>query len=221
MTIPPRLMLGLILLAAAVALAGCQRGPVLPAERVPKMRWLVMPLEQPEAMEVTPRDIRGWWFGARTIRQNPRSGALVAETISRELARLDYVSQFSQLDLRNYFADKRELLESAWPDLDRDRIDALLADVPPIEFARQLRADKLLTGRITRHHMGENRTIHWWWSVLDARVEVIDVRSGRTEWSRDYRIRGQLASTPTIQERLAERLIEDLKREYFLPLTRN
>ncbi len=207
--------LGLLLMTVAV-LAGCQRG--FQPERVPRMRWLVMPIEPPAELAPPAREVRGWWFGARTIRQNPRAASALAETVSRRLTRLEYIHQFSPIDLRYYFADKRDRLTRAFPQLADDQIDGLLGQTPPLEFARELGADKLLTVRIIRHWMGENRTIHWWWSVLDAEAQVVDVRTGQPEWTRSYELRRQLASTATLQEEFAEQLTEDLQRHYFRPL---
>ena len=197
-------------------LSGCARR--FPAERIPKTKWFVMPLEQPPAMSEMPREVRGWWFGARTIRQNPRAGAMMAESFTRELSKLDCINLYSPIEIQGYFADKRSLLTKSYPYLTRQELDALLAQVPSIEYARELGADKILSGRILRHYMGENRTIHWWWSTVDVQCEVIDVMTGNVEWSNNYVARQQFSSQSAVQQEIAAQLAKDLKKEYFWPM---
>lgn len=204
-----------LLLMVLVAASGC-RG-ALPVERMPRMRWLVTSI----VSETTPtRDIHGWWFGARTIRMNPRAGASLSETISQALASHTFINQYSPIDLRYYFADKREMLGKAYPQLGDAEIDDLLSKVPPVRFARELGADKLVTGRIERNHLGENRTIHWWWSVLDAEIQVVDVRTGTVEWTRRYHYWKNFASPEDLQQRMAQRFVKDLDKSYFPTLVR-
>ena len=203
----------------AVGLLGCQGR--FPAERIPKMKWLILPLEAPPSMRTTPRAIRGWWFGARTVRQNPRAGPMLADTLNRALARLEFINLYSVIELKYYFADKRQLLEDAYPFLSDDEIIEQIDQIPHIEYAKELGADKLISGRIMKQYLAENRTIHWWWSVLDAECEVTDVQTGQVEWSRRYHVRQQFASQTAVQEELVERLIEDLEKEYFLPMIRH
>jgi hypothetical protein len=182
------------------------------------MRWLVMPMEQPVAMDEAPRAIRGWWLGARTIRQNPRAGGLLADAISREMAGFEFVNLYSSIDLKYYFADKRDMLKKSYDYLSDAEVDKLLGQVPPVEFARELGADKMVSGRIIRNYMGENRTIHWWWSVVEFECQVTDVPTGKVEWTRRYELREQFASQNSVQLKLAEEVVADLKDEYFRPL---
>lgn len=205
-----------LVLALGIALTACQAR--FPGERIPKMAWLVVPFDQPPAFDTDTRAIQGWWFGARTIRQNARAGELVAETLMRKMAAWDFVHLYSSIDLRYYFADKREALANAYPYLQEDEIDQLLDDVPDLDYARELGADKLITGRILRQYMAENRTIHWWWSVVEIRFDVVDVATGEVEWSRRYQDRRQFASQVSVMEDVVDQFLEDLKQEYFRPL---
>ncbi len=216
----PRLLRRVALAAMLVAplfAAGCRSA--FPGHQVPRMRWLVLPLEQPPAMADTPIAIRGWWLGARTIRQNPRAGAELADVISRAFDKeLPFVNQFSQVDLRYYFADKRERLRQAYAHLEDPEVERLIAQVPPIDYARELGADKMLTGRILRDYMGEHRTIHWWWSVVEAEISVVDVRTGTIEWTGHYSIDDTFGSMLAAEEELARQLVDDLREQYFRPL---
>jgi hypothetical protein len=211
---------GLVVLGALGFLAmACQ--PRFPSRNVPRMNWLIMPFDQPATMGTDTHAIRGWWLGARTIYQNPRAGVLLAEASTHVMAGLDYVNLYPSMELRDYFARMRDTLKRVYPYLEDVEIDRLMSLVPPVDFARELGADKVLTGRIIRQYMADHRTIHWWWSVLEVDCEVIDVPSGKAEWQRHYVIRDQFASMTTVQEELARQLIEDLQENYFRPLARD
>jgi hypothetical protein len=210
---------GLLLLAGLVLLAGgCARH--VTTEQIPKLKFLVLPFAQPSTMRENTNLIRGWWLGATTVRQNERSGDMMADTLSRQMAHLDYLNLYSSIDLKYYFANKVSRLKNTYGSLSDDDANALIWKVPKLEFAKDLGADKMLTGDIVRQYMGENRTFHWWWAVIEADVQVTDVASGKVEWSRHYNLRRQLASMSDMQEELTTRLLEDLKKEYFLPMAR-
>lgn len=213
---PLRLALIMAMAVTVIVAAGCAGR--FPAERVPRMKWLVLPFEQPATFTTHPRQIKGWWFGAKTIRQNSRAGAMFADTVNSELASLDCVNLYSIIDLKYYFADKERLLEESYNYLDRDQIRALLAEVPNLDYARELGADKLLTGTIIEQRLVENRTIHTWKSIVEVECQVIDVKTGEVEWSKRYRDRDYFASEKTVQEKLVAELVEDLKDEYFMPM---
>jgi len=206
----------LLALTLAVMLAGCQTR--FPSEQVPKMKWLIVPFSQPPVMGGNPPPVRGWWFGARTIRENPRAGIMLSETLNRRMAALKFLNLYTAIDLKYYFADKRKLLKDAYPQMTDLEIEAALHKVPPIEFGKELGADKVLAGRIVSQYMAENRTFHWWWAVLIAEVQVTDVASGKVEWSRSYTFGKQFASQSDVQEMLGDRLIDDLEQTYFKPM---
>lgn len=212
-----RLLASVTLLGLALLAGGCQTR--LPNEQIPKMKWLVAPFKQPPSMSETPRAIQGWWFGAKTIRENPRGGIMLAEITTRRLAELDYLNLISVIDLRYYFANKRQLLKDklgdTYPGLDDKQIEQLVSKVPAIEYGKDLGVDKVLSGRILRQYMGENRTVHWWWSVLDVECQVSDVSTGKVEWTHHYVLRKQFASENYLQEELADRIVEDLRAQYF------
>jgi hypothetical protein len=208
-----------LLIMAATTLAGCHTP--LRVERMPRMRWLVMPPQQIDAASTNTREIRGWWFSARTIRRNPRGGQLLADAISQNLANYSFINQFSPIDLRYYFADKRQMLVKAYPNLKDPELDDLLGKVPPLDYARELGADKLVAGTIDRLYVGENRTIHWWWALLSVELKVVDVRTGNVEFSKDYRVWQNFSSTEDAEQTIADRFVKDLERKYFRPMTKS
>jgi hypothetical protein len=197
---------------------GC-RAP-FPAERVPRMQWLILPPVVPPAMRETPTAIQGWWLGARTIRQNPNAGEEVVQIWARRLAALGFVDLYSPVDLRYYFADKRQALQTAYPRLTRTEIDKLLDAVPKVKFGKELGADRVLTGRINALYMADNRTIHWWWSVADITLQAYDVATDKLVWECHYHERQQFATQEDVLAAIMDRAIVDMKREVFLPLTR-
>jgi hypothetical protein len=208
----------LVALTLAVALAGCQTR--FPGEQVPKMKWLIVPFSQPPVMGDTPPPVQGWWFGARTLRENPRAGIMLSETFNRRMAALKFLNLYTAIDLKYYFADKRKLLKEAYPQMTDVAVETALRNVPPIEFGKELSADKVLSGRILSQYMAENRFFHWWWGVLVAELQVTDVATGKVEWTRLYSLSKQFASQSDMQEMLADRLIEDLERTYFKPMVK-
>lgn len=195
-------------------------GPRFEPAQVPRMHWAIMPFEQPASMTTHPRAVRGWWLSAWTLRQDPRSGRLLAETIARGLAGREYINLYPMLELRYYLEEKEQRLRESYPYLEEQEIQQLIGEVPPEAYGRELGVDKLLTGRIVRHHMGQNRVFYWWWSVLEAEVSVVDVSSGEREWARDYHYWRLFDSQLALQQTLAEDLARDLEREYFQPLTK-
>lgn len=191
-----------------------------PAEQVPKMQWLILPFNQPPEIDKYPRVVKGWWFQAKTIRKNPRGGEMLSDNLRRAMSELEFINMYTTIDLSYYFADKRELLAEAFPQLSRSDIDSHIQNVPKLRYARELGADKMLSGRIVRHYMAENRAFHWWWCVLEVDCSVIDVKSGQEEWNRHYELTDSFVSQQELQEKLIGNLIQDLKQEYFLYLAR-
>lgn len=209
----------MVLLGLALAAgSGCTRR--FPTERVPQVKLLLVPFEQPPAMATEPRAIRGWWFGETIVRQNTRAGEAMSDALNRAFSRITYVNLYSPIEIKYYFADKEQLLRKAYPYLEDPEVKRLMADVPPQDYARELGADKVLSGRIIRQYMGERVWSNWWWARLEADVYVMDVGTGQREWSKTYKIHKQFASDARLQEELALRVIKDLQREYFAPMTR-
>lgn len=189
-----------------------------PEERVPPMKILIADFAVPPGMKENPKEIRGWWFGADSIYQNPRAGAIMAERITSRVAAWKFVNLYSRVDLKYYYARKRQNLKEAYEYLGDDEIDTLIGQVPQLDFARELGADKLLSGRIVRNHLQQNRTFNWWKSLAEIEVEMTDVLTGRVEWSRTYKASKRFASQYTVQDELAEEIAADLRREYFKPM---
>jgi len=186
--------------------------------QVPKTKILISNFEMAPGLRDTPKAVRGWWMGAENIYQNPRSGGYFADRLNAYLPTFPYIKLFSRLDLKYYFAPKRKLLQDTYPHLTDAEVTDLLAQVPNLDYARELGADKVLSGRIVESHMHENRTFHWWKSVFHVEVRLVDVMSGQVDWEREYRETMRFASPEFVMEEIAKQVGEDLEKGYFRPL---
>lgn len=211
-----RYFITLIALLPSLLLTAC--ADRFPEERVPPMKLLILDFVVPPGMRENPKEIRGWWMGADTIYQNPRAGAIMSERITSRVAPWKFVNLYSRVDLKYYFARKRQNLKESYDYLGEDEIDSLIAQVPQLDFARELGADKLLSGRIVHNHLKENRTFNWWKSIAEIEVEMTDVLTGQVEWSKTYKDSKRFASQYTVQDEIAQQVAKDLRREYFKPM---
>ncbi len=201
--------------SVSVLAAGCSR---FPEEKIPRLKMLVADFDMPPGMRETPKEIRGWWLGADSIYQNPRAGAMFAECLSHRLTPFAFVNLYSRTDLKYYFSRKRQLLKESYDYLNDDELDALLAEVPKVEYARELKADKLLAGRIFENQLTANRTFHWWSSRARIECTVTDVLTGEVEWKKTYRLKRRFSSQFSVQDEIAAQVAKDLKKNYFRPM---
>ena len=204
-------------IALACLVASCARP--FEADKVPAMHLLVMDFELSPGLRDTTRAIRGWWLGATTVYQNPRAGTMFADLLTAELAVYPFLNMFSRVDLRYYFAEKKGRLQESYDYLLDDEIADLMRQVPPLDFARDLGADMLLTGRIIDNQLSENRTFHWWSSTVHVECRLTNVLSGAVEWEKEYELKKYFASQYSAQEEVARQVVEDLRDEYFGSLT--
>ena len=205
------------LVSCCAVQSGCSR---FPEEKIPRMKLLIADFDVPLGMKENPKEVRGWWMGANSIYQNPRAGAMFAELVTKEVAPFSFVNLYSRVDLKYYFARKRQALKQAYDYLGDDELDTALARVPKIEYARELKADILLSGHIVHNYLSENRTFHWWKSSAEIECEMTDVLSGQVQWKKKYKFKKRFASQFTVQREIAGRLAGDLKREYFKPMAK-
>ncbi len=165
-----RRLLALSLLA--LLLVGCSRTHYTPPRPV---RMAVMPFTAPENVTGQPFDIHGWWFGSRDVRQSRNVGGWTAESLSRQLETLDTVEVIPPYDLRRYLMEQRRILMQAHDDLTEEQIDALLIEVPLVDYGRDLEVDKIVTGQIFTSRLSHNRTIDTWASTVEFQIQVWDV----------------------------------------------
>jgi hypothetical protein len=182
------------------------------------MKFLILDFDLSEGLESTTRSIRGWWFGASTIYQNPRAGDMFADRLQANLSRLEFVNTYSRTDLKYYFARKKQRVREAYGHLSDEEIETLMSEISPVEYARELGADKVIVVRIIENYLDANRTIHWWHSKAHVLIQIYDVRSGTIEWDQEYQLKKWLTSQFSVQDELAKLVVKDMKDDYFRPL---
>jgi hypothetical protein len=210
----------LFALTAATGLglaAGCSRPA--PTIEPPRLKLLILDFRPSVGIRENPREIVGWWIGARTVYQNPRAGETFAERLTARLARQSYLTLFSRIHLKYYFAEVRQAMRDRWGYLSDEEIERLIEETPAGDFARKLGADKVLSGRLIQNRLTENRTIHVWWSVVEADCQIADAATGEVEWRKRYRLKRWFASQLDVQDELAQLIAEDLGRLYFPSLS--
>lgn len=199
---------------ATVMLPSCHsRRPVIEPLHV---KLLVVDFDVSRDIAETPRQIKGWWFGSRDIYQNPNAGEIFSDLISERLNReISCVDVYSRTDFRYYLANKKDRLSKAYPDLSEESLDNLFSEVPAVDFARDLQMDLVLIGKLNRCYTGHSRTFHTWSSLVDADAILLDTETGEPEWSGHFKSRKKFRSQSAAMEKLAKRMIKQIKKEYF------
>lgn len=201
--------------AAALSISGCVRGRP-PAVMPLKSTILIMDLSIPDDIAETGHSVGGWWFGAHTDFRNANVGSIFADALTVEMRRqMDWADLFDRLYVRQYFSRKRTLLQNEFTDMNSDELDALMARISPLEFARELGADKVIVGKLNSSETFYQRTVKYWSSSVDVRLELLDVDSGRTLWRGSERKKGRFRSQKTVMEIIAQRLVKEMSSDYF------
>lgn len=214
--------LGLAALGSAAGCAGARTQAVKPLGTT----ILIMNFDVPKEYqsESEQHKVEGWWFGAHSVFHNPNAGEIFADVLSSEMRRqMDWVSLFSRLHVRQYFAQKKTLLEREFTNLKEPEIEELLRQISPLSFARELGADKVIVGKIIRCKTFFQRTIKYWSSTVELDCSMVDVDSGKVLWRAQAEKTGRLDSTTKVMEQIAKSLVERMRKEYFLkpqPATR-
>jgi hypothetical protein len=202
----------LTVIGLALCASACSRIEPLPPQT---RRTAVLDFDVPSDVAETPLHVRGWWFGARTIFQNPRSGEMFADALARQLHGLNYVDQVPRTDVKYYLTKKRQLLMDKFEALDDAQYEKMISEVSPVDFGEELGAECVLTGRILRAFTSEHRTIHTWKSYVEVEVDVWDIASGQVTWTRRFEGSRRFFSISEVMKRLAKEVASELDRTYF------
>ena len=201
-------LLGAVLFTACHA----KRPPREPLD----VRLLVVDFSEAEEIKSNPREIKGWWFGSRDVYRNPNTGEIFADIFSKRIdQQISCVDSYSRTDLKYYMANKKDRLKKQFPELEENEIDQLFSDISVCDFAKDLQIDMVLIGKLNQCHTSHNRTIHWWSSVVDVDAILLDAETCEPEWSGRIAMRKNFRSQYGAMEKAAERLIKQMKREYF------
>lgn len=202
----------IILVMALAVFSGCARQPQV---EPPKFKLAVLNFSLASEVK-TPKEIKGWWFGARDIYYNPYVGETFADVLADEIAKqCPFIDVYSRMDIKYYLVSKRNILKRHFPGLKDPEITQTINELDPVDIGRDLGVDKVITGVIYDCHTSHHRTFHWWSSVIEAEVKLIDVDSGNVEWQNRSRIRKKFLSWLGTSEVLASRIVKAMKKEVF------
>lgn len=233
-------------LSLAGLLGGCRSAePIDIRPLPPSIRLAVLDFSVPRSWHETEnpgelkKEMRGWWFGSRDIWHNPGLGRMAADVYSHELNKEPFINVVSRVDIKYYMARKREQLRRLREQQSRDleatgnpedlkaaaRIRQMtdaeytmeLQNLPPREIGRELKADRVLVGRIRDSYLAHNRTINWYWTYVDLELDLYDVDSGNVVWHKRWQTKKSFASALYVLEDSAAQVIDMMKNEYFYP----
>jgi len=201
-------------LISGVLLVSCQSRH--PQMKSAALKILVVDFEEAPEIETRQKQVRGWWFGSRDIYHNPNAGEIFADIFARQLnERIPSVEVYSRTDFKYYSANMKDRLRKTYPRLNDKSLDHILSQVSPCDLARDLNLNLVLTAKLNNCYTSHNRSFHWWSSMIDVDVKLLDAESGSGEWSGHRDTRKIFLSQPSAMEKVAESLIRQMKKEYF------
>ncbi|MCD6385601.1 hypothetical protein J7M23_07450 [Candidatus Sumerlaeota bacterium] len=211
MKIMRKLSFFIALMAMVVILGGCRQPRVQP----PRFKLAVLNFALAREVK-TPKEIKGWWFGARDIYYNPYVGETFADVLADEISkRCPFIDVYSRMDIKYYLLSKREILKRHFPELKEAELTKTINELDPVDIGRELGVDKVISGVIYDCHTSHHRTFHWWSSVVEAEVKLIDVDSGKVEWQNRMRLRKKFLSWLGTAEVLASKMVKAMEKELF------
>lgn len=166
----------------------------------------------PTAVETT-RDRRGWWLTSQNVYTNANAGRLLADELSRELARNGPLTPLSREDLKIYMADKAEVLRDTLKLEDKDARRATGA-LDPIRVGREMGADRVIRGQVVDMEMRHSRVFGVFGAGGSARIAVINTRTGQAEVVSSARIMRFTGTTLSAAEGLARQLADQIREHY-------
>ncbi|HUT23832.1 MAG TPA: hypothetical protein VM492_05775 [Sumerlaeia bacterium] len=205
-------LLACLLIGAAGILTACSGlKPVPPLTR----RVAVLDFKVPGNVAENSLQVKGWWFGARTVFQNPRAGAIFGDVLSNRLADLEYIEQHSRSDLKYYMARKRGLLGDKFKGFSDEQYNEMLLGVSPVDYGAELGVDYVIAGRIIEAYTSHHRTIHTWYSYASVEVDLWDMATGQVVWTRIFSKKKRFFSQKEAMDRLAPKVVRALDKTYF------
>lgn len=203
---------------AALCLIVCALGACTQFEKSPPpltRRVAVFDFRIASHLGNQPAEYRSYWFGAHTVFENRRDGAIFADELAEALTSLDYLSQHSRADVRYYMKTKVRTLMKEFPNLESEEYYRLLDEVSPLDFALELGVDEAIVGRIVEGYMSEHHTLHTWHSYLEVEVDVWDVSAGEVVWTRRFKRKKHFTSKPGLMEIVARDVARALDEDYY------
>lgn len=181
----------------------------------PINRILVVDSEVAEEIKTQPKEIKGWWFGVRDIYRNPNSGEIFADILARYLASdVPSMDVYPRTDFRYYKANKKDRLKKSFPELGDKAIEVLFSRISYCDFAKDLDLEKVIVTRLNKCYTTHNRTFHFWSSVIEIEVSLLDAKTEQPEWTSHIYSRKFFHSTYGTIEKVVSQLIHKMEKEY-------
>ena len=204
---------GLIVLAllSVGVFYGC-RGPRI---EPPGTKIAVLNFDLTQDVDVN-KELKGWWFTSRDVYYNQNAGEIIADIFADTIRnQCPFADVYSRTDYKYYLVSKREILKRELPDLNDDKIDQIIHELDPVDIGRDLGMDKVVVGAVFDTYTTHHRTVHWWSSVVDAEVKIIDVATGKIEWQSRMDERNICLSWYSTANTLARKMIKLMNKQLF------
>ncbi len=141
---------------------------------------------------------KGWWLGAEDIYKPANLGYAIAELLRAKLYDNGYkVINFPEFLLfrKNYLKKHKEA-----------------KDYSPIEWAKVIGADYLVSGKIIKAYTYHNRTFHNWKVSAIVSFYIKDVSSDKIIFSKRYKINKSFASLVWAFSKITDEIVSDMNK---------
>ena len=162
----------------------------------------------------TEKDIRGWWFGAQDVRYNANTGRMAADLFSDALRESGAFKVYSREDLKYYYADKKDILREKFPTLTEDDLDTAVLTLNPISIAREIDVKKVITGHFADAEFRSSRSTGFFTGAVSFTVSVHDAKTGKLDFSREYKGVKALKSLHSTIEKYADEFVSEASAHY-------
>jgi len=198
-----------IFLLSALALTGCASKQDPRTVRVAVLDGLTDYVTSPDGDVLD----EGWWFSSRDRYLTSNIGINVADEIARELDDVAGIDVYSREDLDIYMAQKERLLARQEPELTAFERSRVLLEQDPLDYGRSLNVDYVVAPYVHSSSMVTNRFLSWWYSSMEATVEIYDVEQGVLISAYPFRDTDHLDSQLALAEELAREFTSRVKRK--------
>lgn len=176
------------------------------------VRVLVVDGVRSEPLADSEYEYKGWWFSRRQYYRSAGDGVLMADILADEFTEFPGAQVHSREDWRMYQAGKERLLRRGYPDLTAEQRRDVLAKQDPIDYGRSVGADYVLRPVIDESFLTTNKVFLWWYSKLNAAVEVWDVESRERVYTFRFRDTDSFDSQKAMMEESARKAVRELRR---------
>lgn len=203
-----RCICGVLLCAA---LCGC--GHTVRKAHTPSMHLAVLNFSIPD--EWIEKDRKGWWFGSRDIYRNKNAGEMVAERLAAALQDVNGFQVYPIEKYRDSVIQQNPATIQNPQGKSKSQHDGSMHQQFLQKVGTELGVEKIVTGEILDIHTSHHRVFHWWSSVVEVRIALIDVGTGLVEWQETFKKRKMLTSQIGAMNVTAKKIARKLAKDYF------